>query len=127
MSLVGGFCSISCRQVRLPPTSMLMRSACEGSMQRATNRCMPSQPVWSGVRSLLMPSLFFAVLYWREMRLAHRAGCIVLLVVGVCLGTAIVARDLDVLLHQLRTTGVQHTHQMMQCQARCYFVWELSW
>ena len=57
--------------------------------------------------SLLMPSLFFAVLYWRDLRLVHRAGCITLLVVGVCLGTAIVARDLDALLHQLRTSGAK--------------------
>ncbi len=54
-----------------------------------------------------MPSLFFAVLYWRELRLLHRAGCIALLVFGVCLGTAIVARDLDALLHQLRTSGAE--------------------
>jgi hypothetical protein len=58
-------------------------------------------------RSLLMPSLFFAVLYWREMRLAHRVGCMALLTVGACLGAGIVGRDLDVLLHQLRTAGVE--------------------
>ena len=58
-------------------------------------------------RSLLMPSLFFAVLYWREMRLAHRIGCMALLTVGICLGVGIVGRDLDVLLHQLRTAGVE--------------------
>ena len=52
-----------------------------------------------------MPSLFFAVLYWREMRLAHRVGCMALLTLGVCLGVGIVAKDLDVLLHQLRTAG----------------------
>ena len=98
MSLVGGFCSISCRCVMclalLPCAPWPMPASPHHMLIRLRRR------------SLLMPSLFFAVLYWRELRLASRAGCIALLTIGVCLGVGIVGKDLDVLSHQLRTSGV---------------------
>jgi len=68
MSLVGGFCSISC--------------------------------------SLLMPSLFFAVLHWGQLSTARRVGCGALLAIGVLLVVLIVSSDVTVLVQRLRHTGI---------------------
>ena len=72
MSLVGGFCSISC--------------------------------------SLLMPSLFFAVLYWGQLCSARRVGCGALLTVGVLLVVLIVSSDVTDLFERLQRAGNAPTY-----------------
>ena len=70
MSIVGGFCSITC--------------------------------------SLLMPSLFYAVLHWPELSTARRAGCCTLLCAGAAFVVLIVSSDVSVLVQRLQAAGTDH-------------------
>lgn len=70
MSLIGGFCSLSC--------------------------------------SLLLPALFYAALYWNELRTSGQVGIMALLVFGCCLLTLIVTSDLQQLVTKLHVHIERH-------------------
>jgi len=56
--------------------------------------------------SLLLPSLFFARLYWHDMGPTARVGIVSLLLFGVCMLVLIVTLNLRALLQLLRCTRV---------------------
>lgn len=64
MSLIGGFCSLSC--------------------------------------SLLLPSLFYMCLYWKELSRARRTGIAALLVFGLCTLILVVSTDVRTLRRRYR-------------------------
>lgn len=49
--------------------------------------------------SLLMPSFFYLVLYWKELSVLRRGGVIFILVAGLSLVGLVIAQNADQLIH----------------------------
>lgn len=60
--------------------------------------------------SLLLPALFFACLYWQEMKTFGRCGIVALLIFGMCMLVLIVAQNLQAMRSQLQGRQLEFLH-----------------